>query len=43
MQEIQQVSMAALGWKVSNALKLQRLVTIAQASFEALPYSWHVD
>lgn len=31
--------MAALGWKVSNALKLQRAVILALASSESLPYS----
>lgn len=43
MQEIQQASMAALSWKVSNALKLQRSVILALASSESLPYSWHAE
>lgn len=42
MQEIQQENMAVLGWKLSNALELQRSVTIPQTHSEALPYSWYV-
>lgn len=43
MQEIQQVSTPGLGWKLSNALELQRSVIVAQTHSEALPHSWYAD